>query len=149
MDRRILEELQRDSRQSIAEIGAAVALSPSACHRRIKLLEAEGVIAGYPAALDREALGYSNEFFVEVSLTSQRGDMLDKFERAVAEMDEILECHLMAGGTDYMLRIVATGVADFERIHRERLSKLPHIARMRSNLIIRTAKRWRGYPVGG
>lgn len=132
---------------SVAELGNAVSLSASACHRRIKLMEAAGLITRYAAELDREALGYTNEFFVEVSLTSQRGDALDKFERAVGQMEEILECHLMAGGTDYMLRIVATGVADFERIHRERLSKLPNIARMRSNLVIRTVRRWRGYPI--
>jgi DNA-binding Lrp family transcriptional regulator len=147
MDRRILALLQQESRRSIAEIGAAVALSPSACHRRIRLLEERGVITRYAAELDREALGYSIEFFVEVSLTSQRGDALDRFEKAVSAMPEILEGHLMAGGTDYMLRVVAADVADFERIHRERLAKLPNIARVRSNLVIRTVRRWRGYPV--
>jgi DNA-binding Lrp family transcriptional regulator len=147
IDRRILRSLQRDSRISVADLAGEVGLSPSACHRRVKLLEERGVIAGYVAALDRRALGYSMEFFVEVSLTSQRGDALDAFEKAVAGMEEILECHLMAGGTDYMLRVVATDAADFERIHRERLSKLPSLARVQSNLVIRTVRAWRGYPI--
>jgi DNA-binding Lrp family transcriptional regulator len=147
IDRRILRLLQQDSRRSIAEIGAAVALSPSACHRRIKLLEERGVITRYAAELEPRALGYAMEFFIEVSLTSQRGDALDRFEKAVAAMPEILECHLMAGGTDYMLRVVAADAADFERIHRERLAKLANIARVQSNLVIRTVRRWQGYPV--
>lgn len=147
IDQRILRALQRDSRLSIAELAGIAGLSPSACHRRVKLLEEAGVVSGYAATLDRKALGYTMEFFVEVSLTSQRGDALDAFEKAVGKMDEILECHLMAGGTDYMLRVVARDAADFERIHRERLAKLPGIARVLSNLVIRTVRPWRGYPI--
>jgi Lrp/AsnC family transcriptional regulator, leucine-responsive regulatory protein len=146
-NRRILSALQRDSRMAVADLADAVGLSPSACHRRVKLLEEAGVIAGYAAHLDRRALGFTMEFFVEVSLNSQSGKVFDAFERAVAGMDEILECHLMAGGTDYLLRVVAADLADFERIHREHLSKLPHISRLQSNLAIRTVRAMTGYPV--
>ncbi len=146
-NRRILQALQRDSRLGIADLASEVGLSSSACHRRVKLLEESGIIAGYAARLDRRALGLTMEFFVEVSLSSQSGDAFDAFERAVAGMDEILECHLMAGGTDYLLRVVAADLADFERIHREHLAQLPHISRLQSNLAIRTVRAMMGYPV--
>jgi Lrp/AsnC family transcriptional regulator, leucine-responsive regulatory protein len=147
INRHILLKLQRDSRIAIADLAAAVGLSPSACHRRVKLLEEGGVIAGYAARLDRQALGLTMEFFVEVSLNSQSGSAFDAFETAVAGMDEILECHLMAGGTDYLLRVVAADLDDFERIHRKHLAKLPHISRLQSNLAIRTVRAMTGYPV--
>lgn len=106
-----------------------------------------GLIAGYVARLDRRALGFAMEFFIEVSLRSQSDKALDAFERAVQTAPEILECHLMAGGTDYLLRVVATDTADFERIHRERLARLPNVARLQSHLAIRTVRGWNGYPV--
>jgi Lrp/AsnC family transcriptional regulator, leucine-responsive regulatory protein len=144
---RILRELQRDCRLSVAELGERVGLSASACHRRVKQLEDAGIITGYAARLDPRALGYTLEFFVEVSLKSQSDKALDGFERAVRSSPEILECHLMAGGTDYLLRIVASDSTDFERIHRERLAKLPNVARLESHLAIRTVRAWSGYPV--
>lgn len=147
VNRRILLELQRDSRISIADLAHRAGLSPSACHRRVKLLEDAGIIRGYAAQLDRRALGLTMEFFVEVSLSSQSQKALAAFEKAVAAKPEILECHLMAGGTDYLLRVVAADLADFERIHREHLADLPHIARLQSNLAIRTVRAMAGYPV--
>jgi DNA-binding Lrp family transcriptional regulator len=146
VDRRLLSELQADSRLTVAELGERVGLSRSACHRRIKQHEASGVIAGYGARLDPRALGYGMEFFIEVALRSQAEKALDAFEAAVRAAPEILECHLMAGGTDYHLRIVARDAADFERIHRERLTRLPNVARLESKLAIRTVRQWRGYP---
>src|SRR5581483_11270770 len=115
LNRGILAELQRDCRIAVAELAARVGLSPSACHRRVKQLEEAGLISGYVARLDRRALGFAMEFFIEVSLRSQSDKALDAFERAVQTAPEILECHLMAGGTDYLLRVVATDTADFER----------------------------------
>ena len=147
IDRRILRELQRDCRLAVAELGQRVGLSASACHRRVKLLEDAGIIAGYVARLDRAALGYSLEFFVQVALNGQSEGALDAFERAIATTPEVLECHLMAGGTDYLLRVVATDIADFERLHRERLSRLPHVSRLESHLAIRAVRSLAGYPV--
>jgi Lrp/AsnC family transcriptional regulator, leucine-responsive regulatory protein len=146
IDRRILRALQTDCRQTVAEIGILAGLSASACHRRIRNLEQAGVISGYSARLDRRALGYAMEFFVEVELRSQSDKALEAFERAVEAMPEILECHLMAGDTDYLLRVVAVDAADFERIHRERLARLPHVARLHSHFAIRTVRPWAGYP---
>jgi Lrp/AsnC family transcriptional regulator, leucine-responsive regulatory protein len=147
VDTRILRALQENCRLSIAELGERVALSPSACHRRVKLLEEAGAISGYVARLDPRALGYTMEFFIEVALKTQGDKAFDQFERAVLATPQILECHLMAGGNDYLLRIAARDSADFERIHRDVLAKLPNVARLESNLAIRTVRRWSGYPV--
>lgn len=144
---RILKELQRDCRLSLAELGQRVGLSASACHRRVQQLEEAGVIVGYGARLDARKLGYAMEFFVEVSLKAQSDKALDAFERAVRAAPEILECHLMTGGSDYLLRIVAADAMDFERIHRECLSSLPNVARLESHMSIRTVRPWTGYPV--
>ncbi|MEE9588545.1 MAG: Lrp/AsnC family transcriptional regulator [Hyphomicrobiaceae bacterium] len=147
IDRRILRALQTDCRQSIADLADQAGLSPSACHRRIGLLEERGYIAGYVADLNGAALGYRIEFFVEVSLNAQSEDALNAFESAVGRVPEILECYLMAGQSDYTIRIAASDTADYERIHRERIARLPHVARIQSSLVLRTVKRWTGYPV--
>jgi DNA-binding Lrp family transcriptional regulator len=84
---------------------------------------------------------------VEVTLVSQREDSLAAFEAAVQHTKEILECHLMAGGTDYLLRVIAADVADYERIYRERIAKLPGVGRVTSHLAFRTVRAWSGYPV--
>ena len=148
-DRFILSCLQQDGRLSIAELADKIPLSPSACHRRIKLLEESGAIAGYQARLDPAKLGYRLAVFVEISLTSQSEKVLDAFEKAVAACPEVLECHLMAGEADYLIRVAAADAAHYEHIHRNRLSRLPHIARMKSNFILRTIQPWSGYYVDG
>ncbi len=147
MDRRILMALQRDCRQPIAEIATKAGLSPSACHRRMKLMEAAGVIEGYVARLSREALGLTIEFFVEISLQTQSEEALERFEKAAGLVPEILECHLMGGQFDYLLRVAAVDAQDYERIHRTRIARLPGLARIQSSLALRTVKGWRGYPV--
>ena len=147
IDRRILMELQRDCRQPIAEIAQTAGLSPSACHRRVKLMEEAGVIEGYAARLSRQALSLTIEFFVEISLQTQSENALERFEKAVALVPEILECHLMGGQFDYLLRVAAIDAQDYERIHRTRIARLPGLARIQSSLALRTVKGWRGYPV--
>jgi DNA-binding Lrp family transcriptional regulator len=147
IDKILLTELQKNSRRSVAELAALAALSPSACHRRIKLLEEGGAIEGYTAKLNREALGLANEFFVEVSLASQTEEAFAKFEKAIQREPEILECHLMSGQFDYLLRIAATNATDYERIHRSKISRLPGVQRIQSSLALRTVKPWAGYPV--
>ncbi len=149
LDQAILSELQDDSRQSIADIAERAGLSLSACHRRIKLLEADGVIIdGYGARLNPKALGLEIEVFAEISLVSQHHSALEKFERAVVSHDEILECKLTTGACDYILRVIAKDVADYDRIHRNVLSDLPGVASMRSIFALRSIKDWRGLPVG-
>ena len=143
----ILAELQKNAQRPVAELAQKAGLSPSSCHRRVKLLEEAGVIAGYTANLDRAALGLANEFFVEVSLSAQTEEAFERFEKAVQRVPEILECHLMSGQFDYLLRVVAADASDYERIHRSRISRLPGVQRIQSSLALRTVKGWAGYPI--
>jgi DNA-binding Lrp family transcriptional regulator len=143
----ILSELQRNAQRPIADLAQKAGLSPSSCHRRVKLLEEAGVIRGYTASLDRAALGLANEFFVEVSLSAQTEEAFEKFEKAVQRVPEIVECHLMSGQFDYLLRVAAADAADYERIHRSRISRLPYVQRIQSSLALRTVKGWAGYPI--
>src|SRR6185437_5255472 len=141
VDRKLLRLMQADCRRSVQELGEAAGLSPSACHRRLKALEARGLIVGYRAILDPVLLGFSMQFFIEVGLLSQAEATLDSFEAAVRDIPEVLECHLMAGQADYLLRVVCRDPEDFERLHR-RL-----VARLHSNMSIREVKARQGLPV--
>jgi len=124
-------------------------VSSSACHRRIKALEASGVITGYAAQIDAPKLGLKLQAFVEITLTSQSREAMDRFEDAVRDMDEVLDCHLMSGNADYLLRVAATDLEQYDRIHRDCLARLPGVSAMRSAFAIRRIKRWKGYPVRG
>lgn len=147
IDKRILIALQADCRQPIADLAEKAGLSTSACHRRVKLLEDRGVIDGYAARLNGRKLGYAMEFFVEITLDRQSDDALEKFEAAIRRVPEILECHLMTGQFDYLLRIGVVDNSDFERIHRDRLSRLPGTVRIQSSLALRAVKSWTGYSI--
>ena len=147
IDRRILRELQADSSVSVSDLAAKVNLSASACHRRIKLLEERKLIRGYGARLDAERLGLAIEFFVEISLVAQSEQTLEAFEQAARRVPEILECHLMGGQYDYLLRIAAASATDYERIHRQAITRLPGVARIQSCLALRKVKAWTGLPV--
>jgi Lrp/AsnC family leucine-responsive transcriptional regulator len=146
-DKIILAELQKTAQRPVADLAQKAGLSPSSCHRRVKLLEEAGVILGYTANLDRAALGLANEFFVEVSLSAQTEEAFERFEKALQRVPEILECHLMSGQFDYLLRIAAADATDYERIHRSRISRLPGVQRIQSSLALRTVKAWAGYPI--
>lgn len=146
IDQKIIEALQADSSRSISELAELVGASTSACHRRIKSLEAAGLILGYAAVIDAHKLGLKLQSFVEITLTSQSREAMDRFEQAVGDFEDILECHLMSGSADYVLRIAAHDLDHFDRIHRECLSRLPGVRAMRSSFAIRTIKRWKGYP---
>ncbi|MGF1667408.1 MAG: Lrp/AsnC family transcriptional regulator [Acidimicrobiia bacterium] len=138
VDRAILRFLQQDGRMTNAELAGRVHLSPSACLRRVRRLEEEGVIDGYAMLVNPAAVGRTTDVFVEISLSSQRDESLDAFEKAVASSSAIMSCHLMAGDADYLVRLKVADVADYERIHRDHLSKLPGVARLRSIFAIRT-----------
>jgi Lrp/AsnC family transcriptional regulator, leucine-responsive regulatory protein len=146
-DKIILTQLQREGTMPLTDLAEKAGLSASSCHRRVKLLEQRGVITGYNAALDRKALGLANEFFVEVSLAAQTEEAFEKFEKAVQRVSEILECHLMSGQFDYLLRVIARDAEDYERIHRTKLARLPGLQRIQSSLALRTVKDWGGYPI--
>lgn len=139
-DRRLLRRLQRDGRLSNAELSAAVALSPSACHRRVRRLERAGIIGGYVALLDRGALGRRATVFVEITLAGQSDGAFDAFEAAAARIPEVLECHLMAGTADYLLKVVAADAEEFALLHRRTLARLPGVARMTSSFALRRVR---------
>ena len=138
IDRQILALLQRDGRLTNAALAEQVHLSASACLRRVQRLERDGVIAGYVAVLDPGRVGRGTSVFVEVSLDSQREESLAAFEQAAGDCPEILECHLMSGGSDYLLRVAVADTQEYERIHKQHLSRLPHVATIRSSFALRS-----------
>ena len=146
IDRKILRILQGNCRLSIADIGDKVGLSASACHRRISLLEKDRVIEGYAARLNGEKLGYNMTFYVEVSLESQNDAVLSAFEKAALARSEVLECYLTTGAADYLIKVAAPDTKSYERIYKRTIAALPHVSRIQSSLVMKTVKRWSGYP---
>ena len=137
IDRSILLQLQDNARISNVELANAVGLSPSACLRRVGLLEKSGVIDGYQAQLNASKLGHEVLVLMQITLQGQSAEMLSDFEAAVAEIPQVLACFLIAGDSDYILRVAARDVADFGRLHAEYLSALPHVLRMESSFVMR------------
>ena len=148
IDRRILTALQRTGRLSNSELSEKVHLSPSACHRRVQRLESDGYIRGYVALLDARKMGVPTTVFVEITLQGQADEVLDAFEKAVARIPDVLECHLMAGSADYLLKVVAENTEDFARIHRQYLARLPGVGQMQSSFALRTVSNTTALPVG-
>ena len=146
IDYKILGCLQKNCRQSVADIGEQAGLSPSACHRRIGILEDKGVIERYAARLNGGKLGYAMTFFVEVSLESQSEAVLAAFEKAALARPEVLECYLTTGAADYLIKVAAPNTKSYERIYKRIIAALPHVARIQSSLVMKTVKRWSGYP---
>lgn len=140
-DRAILSELQRDGRVTNVELAERVNLSPSACLRRTRMLEESGIVAGYALLLDHKACGKPGNALVMVSLDQQGRQTLSKFEEAVQQYPEIMECYLLAGQADYFVHIVYSDAADFERIHTDILTQLPGVVRVQTTLSLRTVKK--------
>jgi DNA-binding Lrp family transcriptional regulator len=138
-DRRMLAALAGDGRMSAVDLAAHVGLSPSACTRRLQSLESSGTITGYRAMIDGAQVGLGITVFVEITLDRQADEALRAFETAAARSPNILSCHLMSGASDYLLKIVASDLADFERIHANVLGHLPGVARIESKFALRQA----------
>ena len=138
IDRKILAALGDESDVTSARLGERVGLSPSAAHRRVKLLEAGGLIAGYRAKLSREARGNPSIVFVSVTLKDQAQETLARFEEAIRRRPEIQEAHLMSGESDYLLKVPVRDDDSFERVHRDVLARLPAVQRLVSQFAIRT-----------
>lgn len=147
IDRRILTALQKNGRMSNAELADKINLSASACHRRVQRLENVGIIKDYVALLDPRKVDRRSTIFVEITLSGQADELLDAFEKSVARVPDILECHLMAGQADYLLKIVASDTDDFARIHRQYLSRLPGVAQMQSSFALRTVFKTTALPL--
>jgi len=146
-DRRILAELQRDGRMSNVQLAAKVSLSESACLRRVRALEESGLIRRYTALIDQTAAGLPGNVFVQIGLQREEDSELAAFEEAVRAIPEVMECYLMTGEFDYLLRLVVADMADFERLHKEALTRLPGVARVNSSVAIRTVQRKVSLPI--
>ncbi|MGE3065134.1 MAG: Lrp/AsnC family transcriptional regulator [Hyphomicrobiaceae bacterium] len=139
-DRRILTLLQQDGRMSIADLAERVGLSPSPCLRRVRLLEQAGIISRYVAVLDQRAAGLPVSVFVSIKLESQREDALDRFGKAVARWPEVLECYLMTGPRDYLLRVVVADLAAYEQFLKQKLTRLKGIGSIESSFALEQVK---------
>ena len=139
-DRRIIAELQRDARLSHQDLSERVGLSPTPCARRVRILEQKGYITGYTALIDEARMGFGFTVFVSVQLDRQVDDRLVSFEKAVAQFPEVVDCWLMTGNRDYLLRVAVSGLAEFERFLTGRLTKVPGVASLESSIPIRRVK---------
>lgn len=146
-DRAILDALQRDGRLSNVNLAKAVNLSESACLRRVRLLEQSGLIYGHAILVDQKLAGYPSTVFVQISLDKQQQKDIERFELAVADIPEVMECYLMTGDSDFLLRVIAADATDYERIHTQLLTRLPGVARVRSSFSLRTVIKKQTVPV--
>jgi DNA-binding Lrp family transcriptional regulator len=142
-DDKILRTLRVDGRISNAKLAAEVGLSQSACLRRLRMLEAGGVIRGYVALIDEPTEEAATVVVVQITLERQTEDYLNRFEAAVRKCPEVRECYLMSGLADYLVRVETENPASYERIHKEVLSRLPGVARIHSSFAIRTVMKGR------
>jgi len=148
VDRRILDVLQVEGRLSNVALAERVHLSPSPCLRRVKALEDDGVISGYRAMLEREAVGLGLTVFVEIKVEGHSERLATALEKAVAAMPEVVSCHLVSGAADFLLEVVVPDLRSYERLLLEQLLGLPGVEDVRSNFAIRTMKAPSPLPLG-
>ena len=146
-DRVILEVLQQDARITNAALAEKAHLSESACLRRVRALETSGLIAGYGARIDQEKAGLPVNVFVHITLDRQDQTDLQAFESAVRRIPEVMECYVMSGDYDYLIRVVVADTADFERVHSQELTRLPGVARVHSSFALRAVARLHALPI--
>ncbi|MCZ0951353.1 MAG: Lrp/AsnC family transcriptional regulator [Rhodospirillaceae bacterium] len=144
----ILNLLQRDGRVSNVRLAEAVGLSEAACLRRVRALEEGGYITGYAARVNASKLGLGSNVFVEITLHQEQQRDLQAFEAAVARVPEVMECYLVTGQYDYLLRVVVRSLEDFERIHREAITSLPGVSRVQTSFALRAVKKESSLPIG-
>lgn len=140
IDRRILDTLQKDGRATIQDVAERVGLTASPCLRRIRALEARGIIRGYVAVVDQLAVGLPISVFASVKLERQRQEDLDRFAKAVARWPEVLECYLMTGHRDYLLRIVVADLAAYEQFLKQKLTRVEGIGSIESSFALGQVK---------
>ena len=140
IDRRILHELQRDGRLSNVELAARVHLSPSPCLARVKALEKNGVIDRHVTLLNPHRIGMNVNVFIQISLDKQVKEALDTFERAIRALPSVMECYLMTGDSDYLVRVVVPDMQAFERVVVDELTRIPGVANIRSSFALKQVK---------
>ena len=150
LDRRdvdILTELQRDSRQSVQQLAAKVGLSTTPCWKRVKDLEAAGVIRGYGASVDRESVGLSLCVLAEVNLTQHTENTVREFERAVAACPQIVSCYSTTGAADYSIMVLVEDIKSYEAFLHDTAFKLPGVTHIRSSVVLKEVKAAAGVPI--
>jgi Lrp/AsnC family leucine-responsive transcriptional regulator len=147
IDRKILALLQQDGRMSLAALSEKVGLSPSPCLRRVRLMEKAGIIARYVAVLNQREVGLPVSVFISIKLESQREEALTKFGRAIARWPEVLECYLMTGPRDYLLRVVVADLSAYEQFLKTKLTRLDGIASIESSFALEQVKYTNVLPV--
>lgn len=140
IDRKILAILQKDSRVTMQDLAERVGLSVSPCHRRVKLLEESGVITRYSAMVDQKSLGLHVSVFISIKLERQKEEDLDRFAKAISGWSEVLECYLMTGNRDYLLRVVAADLASYEAFLKTKLTRLNGVASIESSFALSQVK---------
>jgi Lrp/AsnC family transcriptional regulator len=147
VDRKILNLLQREAGINASAIGERIGLSQSACWRRIQRLREEGVISDHPVILDREKVGLTTMVFAHVKLTSHGRSNLSAFAEAVKEFPEVMDCYVVLGNVDFMLRIVTEDIKAYEQFFFEKLSQLPGIQEVTSSMVLSDIKHSTALPI--
>ena len=145
-DQHILRELQRHGRLSNAELAERVNLSPSPCLRRLRMLEKSGVIEGYAAIVNQKAYGLPITVFIQIRLDHHSRQAAQEFERRIMAIDEVMDCHLMTGDTDYLLRVVVQSLEAYETFIRARIHPIPSIASINTSFAYGMVKQSRILP---
>jgi Lrp/AsnC family transcriptional regulator, leucine-responsive regulatory protein len=146
-DRALLAELQRDSRQTVQQLATAVGLSSTPCWKRVKEMEAAGVIRGYGAVIDRESVGLGLCVLAEVNLTQHNERTVREFERAVAGCAEIVSCYSTTGGADYSIKVLVPDIKTYESFLHDTAFRLPGVTHIRSSVVLKEVKAEAGLPI--
>lgn len=149
IDRRLLSALQENGRLPVTDLAEKVGLTTSPCLRRLKILEQTGIIRGYAALVDQKKVGLPVSVFVSVKLEKQREEALERFETAMRNCPEVMECYLMTGTRDYLLRVVAQDLAAYERFLKETLTRVDGIASIESSFALAQVKYSNKLPIAG
>lgn len=147
IDRRLLHELQQNAKLTNSTLAKRVNLSEPSCLRRVRRLEESGMLRGYVALVDQSKAGYPDNVFVTITLESQQQADLEAFEREVEKLPEVMECHMMSGEADYLLRVIVRDARDYERIHSRFLTRLPGVDRVHSSFALRTVLKRTELPI--
>ncbi len=147
IDRRLLKALQSNARMTNAELAKLVGLSPSPCLRRLRILEDKGIIDRYVALLDQERVGLPVSVFISIKLERQQEGALEKFEAEIKNYDEVLECYLMTGQRDYLLRVVAQDLRSYEKFLKDKLTRIDGVASIESSFALSQVKYTNSLPL--
>lgn len=148
IDRKIIAALQADGKITVNELAEQIGLSASPCARRVRMLEQAGVIKGYAAIIDQKKVGLPISAFASIKLERQREDALERFSKAVARWPEVVDCYLMTGQRDYLLRIVVRDLEAYEQFLNDKLTRLDGVASIETSFALKQVKRSEVLPIG-